>query len=82
MLRFNSYFVESASLDEKDEASADRDEESKGSTIEDSLSTGRPVIAGERVRRCHIFYFLEDDTIKVVEPVVHNSGIPQGQYNH
>ena len=31
-----------------------------------------------RLRRCHIFYFLEDDTMMVTEPTVPNSGIPQG----
>ncbi|XP_025206632.1 EF-hand domain-containing family member C2-like [Melanaphis sacchari] len=30
------------------------------------------------LRKCKIIYFLEDDTIKVVEPVVINSGLPQG----
>ncbi|XP_050432576.1 EF-hand domain-containing family member C2-like [Adelges cooleyi] len=30
------------------------------------------------IRKCKIIYFLEDDTIKVIEPVVVNSGIPQG----
>ena len=32
----------------------------------------------ERLRRCHIFYFLEDDSIMVIEPAISNSGIPQG----
>ncbi|XP_063070082.1 EF-hand domain-containing family member C2 [Engraulis encrasicolus] len=31
-----------------------------------------------RVRKCKIFFYLEDDTIQVVEPEVKNSGIPQG----
>ncbi|KAG7502356.1 hypothetical protein JOB18_018105 [Solea senegalensis] len=31
-----------------------------------------------RIRKCRIFFFPEDDTIKVVEPHVKNSGIPQG----
>ena len=33
-----------------------------------------------RVRRCVIQYFLEDDTIKVLEPREENSGIPQGPF--
>uniref|UniRef100_A0A3P8ULF5 EF-hand domain-containing family member C2 n=1 Tax=Cynoglossus semilaevis TaxID=244447 RepID=A0A3P8ULF5_CYNSE len=31
-----------------------------------------------RVRKCQIFFYPEDDTIKVVEPELKNSGIPQG----
>ncbi|XP_038616368.1 EF-hand domain-containing family member C2 isoform X1 [Tachyglossus aculeatus] len=31
-----------------------------------------------RIRHCKIFFYLEDDTIQVVEPQVKNSGIPQG----
>jgi Ca2+-binding EF-hand superfamily protein len=31
-----------------------------------------------RVRKCIIYYFLEDDTIQVSEPRQDNSGIPQG----
>ncbi|XP_046903814.1 EF-hand domain-containing family member C2 isoform X1 [Hypomesus transpacificus] len=31
-----------------------------------------------RVRRCKIYFYLEDDTIQVVEPEFKNSGIPQG----
>ncbi|KAL2081357.1 hypothetical protein ACEWY4_023210 [Coilia grayii] len=31
-----------------------------------------------RVRKCKIYFYLEDDTIQVVEPEVKNSGIPQG----
>ncbi|XP_073442508.1 EF-hand domain-containing protein 1 [Dendrobates tinctorius] len=31
-----------------------------------------------RVRRVSVYYYLEDDTISVVEPPVENSGIPQG----
>ena len=34
-----------------------------------------------RLRRCHIFYFLEDNTMMVTEPTVPNSGIPQGNTN-
>ena len=32
-----------------------------------------------RLRRCHIYYFLEDDSMMVVEPSVSNSGIPHGK---
>ncbi|KAJ0070118.1 hypothetical protein NL108_002431, partial [Boleophthalmus pectinirostris] len=31
-----------------------------------------------RIRKCKIMFYLEDDTIKVVEPEFKNSGIPQG----
>ncbi|XP_069492602.1 EF-hand domain-containing family member C2 [Ambystoma mexicanum] len=31
-----------------------------------------------RIRQCKIYFYLEDDTIQVVEPQVKNSGIPQG----
>ncbi|XP_018102145.1 EF-hand domain-containing family member C2 isoform X2 [Xenopus laevis] len=31
-----------------------------------------------RMRQCKIYFYLEDDTIQVVEPEVKNSGIPQG----
>ncbi len=31
-----------------------------------------------RIRRCTIYFYLEDDTIQVNEPNVANSGIPQG----
>lgn len=31
-----------------------------------------------RIRKCDIYYFLEDDSLQVVEPAVPNSGIPQG----
>ncbi|XP_056420005.1 EF-hand domain-containing protein 1 isoform X2 [Hyla sarda] len=33
-----------------------------------------------RVRRVSVYYYLEDDTISVVEPLVENSGIPQGTF--
>ncbi|XP_040283134.1 EF-hand domain-containing protein 1 [Bufo bufo] len=33
-----------------------------------------------RVRRVSVYYYLEDDTISVVEPPVENSGIPQGTF--
>ncbi|KAM5325685.1 EF-hand domain-containing protein 1 isoform 3-T3 [Glossophaga mutica] len=32
-----------------------------------------------RVRQVNIYYYLEDDSMSVVEPVVENSGIPQGK---
>ena len=32
----------------------------------------------ERLRKCNILYYLEDDSIKIVEPHDKNSGIPQG----
>jgi hypothetical protein len=35
-------------------------------------------IEKDRLRRCDIFYYLEDDSLMVVEPAVPNSGIPQG----
>ncbi|KAL0985420.1 hypothetical protein UPYG_G00156660 [Umbra pygmaea] len=31
-----------------------------------------------RIRKCKIYFYLEDNTIKVVEPEIKNSGIPQG----
>merc|ERR1719316_1888564 len=31
-----------------------------------------------RVRKCVIYYYLEDDTCHIIEPRVDNSGIPQG----
>lgn len=31
-----------------------------------------------RVRRCKIYFYLEDDTMQIVEPVVPDSGLPQG----
>ena len=31
-----------------------------------------------RVRHVNIYYYLEDDSIAVVEPHVENSGMPQG----
>lgn len=33
-----------------------------------------------RVRKCVIYYHLEDDTIYVGEPKIENSGIPQGVF--
>uniref|UniRef100_D3ZD71 EF-hand domain containing 1 n=1 Tax=Rattus norvegicus TaxID=10116 RepID=D3ZD71_RAT len=32
-----------------------------------------------RIRRVNIYYYLEDDSMSVIEPVVENSGIPQGK---
>jgi len=32
-----------------------------------------------RVRRCTIYFYLEDDTVQVNESQVVNSGIPQGE---
>ncbi|XP_075235583.1 EF-hand domain-containing family member C2-like isoform X2 [Lycorma delicatula] len=39
-----------------------------------------PEVAGYNhiIRKCIIYFFLEDGTIKVVEPIVKNSGIAQG----
>lgn len=31
-----------------------------------------------RIRHCKIYFYLEDDTIQVTEPVVKNSGLKQG----
>ncbi|XP_041663505.1 EF-hand domain-containing family member C2 [Cheilinus undulatus] len=31
-----------------------------------------------RIRKCKIYFYMEDDTIQVVEPEYKNSGIPQG----
>ncbi|CAK6967716.1 EF-hand domain-containing family member C2 [Scomber scombrus] len=31
-----------------------------------------------RIRKCRIYFYMEDDTIQVVEPEYKNSGIPQG----
>lgn len=33
-----------------------------------------------RVRDCKIYYYLEDDSMCVVEPRLENSGIPQGKF--
>ncbi|KAK2840356.1 hypothetical protein Q5P01_014096 [Channa striata] len=35
-----------------------------------------------RIRKCKIYFYLEDDTIQVVEPEYKNSGIPQGTFIH
>lgn len=31
-----------------------------------------------RLRKCIIYYYLDDDTIHIIEPRVENSGVPQG----
>merc|ERR1719235_85299 len=31
-----------------------------------------------RVRKCVVYYYLEDDTCHIIEPRIDNSGIPQG----
>jgi len=31
-----------------------------------------------RIRKCIIYYYLDDDTIHIIEPRVENAGIPQG----
>jgi hypothetical protein len=33
-----------------------------------------------RVRKCEIYYYLEDESIHIVEPKIENSGIPQGVF--
>ncbi|XP_074093287.1 EF-hand domain-containing protein 1 isoform X2 [Macrotis lagotis] len=33
-----------------------------------------------RIRKVRIYYYLEDDSMSVMEPVVDNSGIPQGKF--
>ena len=35
-----------------------------------------------RVRLVDIYYYLEDDSISVIEPIVNNSGIPQVRWRH
>ncbi|KYO34405.1 EF-hand domain-containing protein 1 [Alligator mississippiensis] len=41
-----------------------------------------PISAEEhyRIRQVAIYYFLEDDSMSVMEPIVENSGIPQGKF--
>ena len=34
-----------------------------------------------RIRKCKIYFYLEDDSIQVIEENVSNSGIPQGKIN-
>jgi len=33
-----------------------------------------------RVRKCIIYFYLDDDTFHIIEPKVENSGIPQGVF--
>ena len=33
-----------------------------------------------RIRKCIVYFYLEDDSIQVIEPRVENSGVPQGTY--
>ncbi len=33
-----------------------------------------------RVRRCILYFYLEDDTVHIIENRVENSGIPQGVF--
>lgn len=33
-----------------------------------------------RIRQVGIYYYLEDDSMSVMEPIVENSGIPQGKF--
>lgn len=33
-----------------------------------------------RIRNCKIYFYLEDDSIQVIEPRLKNSGVPQGQF--
>ena len=33
-----------------------------------------------RIRKCIIYYYLDDDTIHIIESRVENSGIPQGVF--
>ena len=33
-----------------------------------------------RIRKCKIYFYLEDDSIQVIEPRDKNSGLPQGEY--
>lgn len=33
-----------------------------------------------RIRKCRIYFYLEDDSIQIIEPKVENSGIPQGTH--
>ena len=32
------------------------------------------------ILRCKIYFYLEDDSIQVIEPKLQNSGIPQGKF--
>lgn len=33
-----------------------------------------------RVRRCILYFYLEDDTVHIIENRVENAGIPQGVF--
>jgi len=46
--------------------------------FEEQSSYSTAAIDQSRVRKCNIFYFLENNTISIVEKPVMNSGIPQG----
>ena len=35
-------------------------------------------IESKRVRKCMLYYYLEDDCLQVFEPCEENSGLPQG----
>lgn len=37
-------------------------------------------IETNRIRRCVLFFYLEDDSIHIAEPRIQNSGIPQGVF--
>ncbi|CAM9270260.1 unnamed protein product [Chrysoparadoxa australica] len=43
-------------------------------------SVDESALENHRVRRCKILYYLEDDTMQVVESKVENSGMPQGNF--
>jgi hypothetical protein len=32
-----------------------------------------------RIRQVNIYYYLEDDSMSIIEPIVENSGMPQGK---
>ena len=35
-------------------------------------------IESKRVRKCMLYYYLEDDCLQIFEPAEENSGLPQG----
>lgn len=35
-----------------------------------------------RIRNCKIYFYLEDDSIQVIEPRAKNSGVPQGRFQY
>lgn len=43
-------------------------------------SVAASAVEEARIRKCIIYYYLEDDTTHVAEPKVENSGIPQGVF--